>query len=331
VVATLAALYTQYFALFLIAGQNVAAVAVLWKRRQPDRPALAARWFGMQLLIVLGFLPWLPVMIDQALHHRLDWIAPLSWAQVRNSWGYLLYGRGWTGGWPDVVALALGLLLAVLAWPPGRGVRRVTESAWFGPVAWFWVPFALILAAAFRTPLYQDKQLLLLLPALAVLVAAGLMHVPGRWLRAALFVAVLALTAGPLIRQVTQPPQEHWDEVAAYLNARVRQGDALYVNASSGYLALDYYLRPDVARAGYPPGYDLLRGGWEGEVATQPVVERQLAALLPGHARLWLVEFIPGFWDPNGLIRAWLERNARAVEQVEFGGLRVWLFERSAP
>ena len=331
VAATLAAVYTQYFALFLVAGQNLAAVALLWVHRGPERRRIAAQWLGMQLVVVLGFLPWLPVMLDQALHHRMDWIAPLSWAQVRSSWGYLLYGRRWAGSWPDYVAAALGLLLVALSWPGRRTAGRAPESAWYGPAAWFWTPFVLILLAGWRRPLYQEKQLLILLPALVALVAGGLLRAPGRMWRAVLLVAVLALTAGPLIGLYTHPPQEHWHEVAAYLNARARPGDMLYVNASSGFLALDYYLQPDLTRAGYPADYSLLSGGWEGEVATPPVIERQMSGLLAGYSRLWLVEFIPGFWDPNGLIRAWLERNAQVVERVEFGGLRVWLFTRSTP
>ncbi len=50
---TLAALYTQYYAALLPLGFTLYA---LWRWRR--RPSALARWLGLQLLVAIGYLPW---------------------------------------------------------------------------------------------------------------------------------------------------------------------------------------------------------------------------------------------------------------------------------
>jgi len=344
VIVTLAVLYTHSFGLFLVAAQNISGLALEWRRRAQSegRRQQIGGWLLMQLALALGFLPWLPVMIDQMLHHRLDWIGPLSWSQLRHTWLYLLYGRDWQASLPDYLAAILGLALLLLALVPPlfaglrprRSLKSGTEDlAWIG--IWFGAPFAMIVLAALWAPIFQDKQLLIVLPPLIVLIAVGLsqLQLAARsWtLPAGALVLALALTAGPLVRHYAQPQPSCWSELAASVNTGSRPGDLLYLNAAAGALALDYYLQVDLSHAGYPPDYALLTGGWAGQVAAAEAVDGQLGALARQHSRVWLVEFSPGFWDPGGLIRAWLERHGRAVETTECGGLALTLFAEVGP
>ncbi len=307
VTVTLAALYTHSFGLFLVAAQNVAGLALEWRSRHSGgRRQLIGRWLLMQLALALGFLPWLPVMVDQMLHHRLDWIGSLSWPQLRHTWLYLLYGRDWQGSWGDYVGALLGLALLALAFRP-QPPRRCPapdrmDLAWIG--AGWECRFAMIVLVALWAPIFQDKQLLIVLPPLVVLIATGLSAIAAGGqvvgpAGGAMLILVLALSAGPLVRHYAEPQPSCWNDLALSVNTRSQPGDLLYLNAAAGALALDYYLQVDLPHAGYPPDYTLVTGGWAGEVTTAETVDAQLSALARQYSRVWLVEFSPGFWDPE--------------------------------
>jgi uncharacterized membrane protein len=325
---TLATLYTHYFALFLIAAQNLAGLLVYWPQSTKSRWQLAGRWLGTQMIVLVGFLPWLPTMIDQTLHHRLDWIPPLSWPIVRHSWLYLLNGGDWQGTPIDYLVILLGAALVLLALWPGDLQHRSQKlgRAWAG--LWFAGPVLLIIGLASLTPIYQDKQLLIALPPLVLLLALGILRLTQPMWRSALLVSFLGISILSLGKQYSQPGPQHWDEVAAYLNEHAQPGDLLYMNAAASELVLDIYLDVEMDKASYPPAFSLLQGGWTGEIATQEVVRAQLGPLSEKHPRIWLVEFSPGFWDPQGLILNWLNHHYRQVDTLQSRGIRLLLFVR---
>jgi hypothetical protein len=198
--------------------------------------------------------------------------------------------------------------------------------AWI--VFWFALPILLVVTVSLFTPIYQNKQLLIVVPALLLMLAAGCLRPVPRWERVVLAAALLGLMVHARYEQYVDPYKQPWDEVAAYLDTRAQPGDLLYMNAAASALAVDYYLASDLNLAGYPPGYDLLRGGWAGEIATGEAVEEQLAPLSARHARVWLLEYFPGFWDPQGVIQTWLRAHYPGSERVEFGEVSLWLFTR---
>jgi hypothetical protein len=148
--------------------------------------------------------------------------------------------------------------------------------------------------------------------------------------RSALLVAFLGISILSLGKQYSQPGPQHWDEVAAYLNEHAQPGDLLYMNAAASDLVLEIYLKVEMDKAGYPPTFSLLQGGWTGEIATQEAVEAQLTPLSEQHHRVWLVEFSPGFWDPQSLIVDWFQHNYVEVEHLSFENANLRLFSKEA-
>jgi len=330
---TAAALYTHNFALFLIAAQNLAALFLGWLPRREGRWLLALRWLAAQAIWFVAFLPWLPNLLFQTTSHRMTWIPPVDWSAVRNTWLYLLYGGAWQGRWVDLAGALLGLGLVALALCPGRrrqappsGAGSRPEVGWLG--LWFWATSLIIVAVARRLLIYQDKQMLIVLPPLLLLLALGLQRLR-RWpLRAAGYLAILALLAGPLLWQYTGAQKQDWRALAGYVDARAQAGDLIYFNPHATRPTFDYYSRSASPRAGYPPGYTLVTGGWAGELASPAAVSDQWDPLVQQFSRVWLVEFYPGFWDPQGLIEATLQQHYRLVETLEFADVTLKLFAR---
>jgi mannosyltransferase len=138
---------------------------------------------------------------------------------------------------PFVLLVGLALLGLV------RGGRT-----WRQAVVWAWiaVPVAGSLVASVAVSTYTEHLLVVIVPAVAMAVAVGLTSVHRRALAVAAGVAIAAFAAASLSIMLAERDNEDWRRATAIVLAGARQGDALVVNAPSGF---DYYARGD-ARAG---------------------------------------------------------------------------------
>jgi hypothetical protein len=193
-------------------------------------------------------------------------------------------------------------------------------------LGWWLVPFGLMAFLSLFYPLFQLKQTLMLLVPLLVLLAAALIRLPRavRVVLASALIWVLASSLGTMYREETK---DGWREAGDYIETHYQEGDLLYLNPAAGILALEPYLAHPLARGGYPPQYDVRTGGWEGTPVTAPVAERELEAATADYGRIWLIEYGPEFWDPEGHLLSWLEENGRQHTEQEFGEIRVRLYE----
>ena len=332
---TVLALYTHYFAAFVIVAENVLVLAwLVWVRvaRQPVGTSRLGwpfyrRWLGVQAALGLCFSPWLPVAVYQTRYHQMRWLAPPRALQIAGT--PLLMVLGDAGRGPVGVLAFVGLGLAVV-WAICRerqaADRRIQVTGYAFALGWVLVPFGLVALLSLVFPLFQYKQMLMLLTPLLAVIAAALIRLP-RPAQVALAGALAWFVVGSLSGMVRVETKDGWREAGAYIEARFRPGDVLYLNPAAGRLGLDVYLVEPLPHEGYPPEYDVRTGGWEGEPVTAAVAEREMAALAGSYRRVWLVEFGPEFWDPDGHLRAWLQDHGRPGSQESFGRIVVTLYE----
>ncbi|MGI8903158.1 MAG: glycosyltransferase family 39 protein [Solirubrobacteraceae bacterium] len=151
----------------------------------------------------------------------------------------------------------LGLTLALLTIVAGTIVRRFANgrrdrAAW-GPalvLSWLVVPVVLALAESWPgQPIFLPRNLLVALPAVALLLAWGIAdrRVP-RLIAWSSLVALVALRALQLAPSYHVSP-ENWRAASAYVLARSRAGDCLAFYPSDGRMAFRYYLGRSAASA----------------------------------------------------------------------------------
>lgn len=318
---TLVTLYTHSFSLFILLFQNLFVLMIsLWQRRSE----LARRWLLAQGVLLLGFIPWVPTLIFQVTQHHLSWIPSPTLTSIRNTVCYLIFGLQVPSRSQAVLAaLTVGALLLAIGFVVA--LREWRDKGLF-VASWFAIPSLTIAALSTRYPLYQDKQFLVVLAPLLLLLALSIsrMSIPGR---ALLFLVLLTITMPSLHRYYFLSQKQEWREVARYIDAHAQPGDTIFLNAAAGALTLDYYLTSGLPEDGYPQPYDLYRGGFDGEPTTPEVIDRRLGRLAQRHCRLWLVQYAPEFWDSQGLIPAWLDRMATQLPVPEFFGLDVRLYD----
>lgn len=318
---TLAALYTHYFTLFILVFENAFALGSSFWRRQWH---FLAKWLSAQAALFLGFLPWLPIFIFQVRYHNPAWIPRPDLASIRDTFLYLSLGTKWSAkGSVYIGALWLLLALGGLTFSLNRAEKR-KETLFV--VLWFLLPSVTIIGTSLHYPLYQDKQFLVVIAPLLLLFAVGAnaAKVP---LRAIIVISLIALLYSPLYDQYFMNQKQQWRDAACYIDTYAQPGDVIFLNAAAGALTLNYYLNSDLPQEGYPHNYDLYKGGFDGDIATADIVEERLSRLAQRYHRIWLVQYSAGFWDPRGLIPAWLDKHGTLVRAPGFFDIDVRLYQ----
>lgn len=166
---SLAALYSHYLTVFIFPAQ-----LLLIKRQQVKKLLLA--WSG----IALGFLPWLPIFIQQLSSGQqavgTDWgsvVGGLSLKALLLIPIKFLIGRIAIDN-NLVFALVMALPLLLTLWLVWRGIKSHRFLS-----AWLLVPLILIIIVSLKLPVLAYFRLLFLLPAFYLLIAAV---TPKKWL-----------------------------------------------------------------------------------------------------------------------------------------------------
>jgi hypothetical protein len=331
----LLALYTHYYALFLLAAQNA---YLLWLVRRGALPGgRGRRWLLVQGGLALACVPWLPFLARQGglAASATDWVAPDVLAALGGLTMALSVG--------DLAGLS-GLTAAALFLPAvGAGAwalrRRPDVLALLACYAL--VPLALGLLAAVPLHAFRERGFIAVAWVPHLLIAAGLVGLGGgvadawnsprrgvRWAstlgRALYGAALLGLLLQGTAAMVTAP-KEDWRSAAALIAALGREGDVIYLMHYGGQLALDRYLPPGLPRRGLPDDFDRGRGYGARYRLAPDDLQTQLAPDLAGRRRAWVVlSHADGRGDQ--LLLDYLDGRYPAMLRQDFYGVRVRLW-----
>lgn len=310
-IATLAAVYTHYFAFFVLFAQ-VAFMAWVNRRGLPSLRRLAA----VHAMLALAYIPWIVVQtgfLRGQAARRWDALRPASIAAV---WGNTLKAFAIGQTLPPAytwVAYALVMVVAVGAWRCGRasGRRRFV-------LLYLVVPFLITVAVAPVMPFYEPRFLIVALPAYILLLAYGLRSLqPVFWIPGLL----LALAANGVAmwnyNTDARYAKGRYGDMMAYVQANAQPGDVLLLEDSAQGALYDYYAPPDIPARFFPLDY-----GWD-----DPRTNDVLEAITAEHPRIWLVMFgNPAGYDPGHRLERWLADHASKAFHGDFVGSSLDLF-----
>ena len=341
VVLAAAMLYTQYYAMFVIATQSL--IWLLIADRLSIRACLA--WIAAQCSVALLFLPWLPVFLDQITNHKMTWLtnpgpSQLALSLVEVITGLRLHDQPPAGIERTVgVAVALVCLGAVvLTRIAGRGesarnnrVRYVLTTE-----LWFLVPLGMSIAVtSLVTPIFQEKHLLSFLPGLILAGAALISLVPHFAFRGLLLLIVIVVMSPGINAGWFIYGKQDWRGVTDYMLRERQSTDIVLLNPGAASLAITYFARQrgieELPVAGFPFVFDAARGPWVGERATAESVRGLLDGLRRDHRRIWLIQYSSSFWDPEGQIVRQLRAIGQPVAIRQFRSLDVQLYDVPPP
>lgn len=306
-----AAIYTHYFAFFILAFH--ALFALLWglvgRARRRARQALAA-----VAVTVAAYLPWLPFLVRRWHEDVSYWPGTLKLGEAARKVALaflggetLLEGEGLRLLAPYLAFLALAAL--AWAWRAAKGRADpwgLTFSLLYGAT-----PIALLLGLAYYVPKFNPRYAMLASPGVFLLLAGA---VPkrgegraARWVgvpvaAALAFVLGVSGYAGWNLYRNPAFTKPDFRGVAQFLRERVGPDEAILLVSGHMYPVFDFYW-PDSGRTCIPPLRILDARhplGWEAA----DLVNEATA----GKRGAWLVLWQDEVVDPTGVVAYMLER-----------------------
>lgn len=320
------ALYTHYYAGFLLAAVGLVGVAHSAVHRA--RHGVIA-WCGAHAVIALAFVPWLGVAIEQAglAASVADWsgVSPIE-ALPR-------YAGAVFAGAADPWAAPLGMALLGAA---GVGAWRLRRRPAGPALAWLLLAvliLPLVLGTVSSGFLHSFRERGFVAVAAApwlLAVGAVIGDAPRRWwetaARAGVGVALLAATVGGLASHHGERKEQWWD-AAAIVAAGAGPDDPIFFVHFGGQLAFDRYFTGTARRIGLPASFAWTDGYRAPYVVTSDDVRAKATPALDGSRRAWLV--LSHHQGRGGEhVTEYLDRWGTRAADVGLYGVRVLRYER---
>jgi hypothetical protein len=351
VLSAVAGLYALHYFAFLLIFENLFVFGwwLVARRARRHPPLLLRRWVLAQVLVVVLYLPWLPVALRQALDPPVPpWrgFTGLG-AVVLESWTALSLGQSVDPEsllvWPVLSFMFALYLLGVRG--AASGHRGSLKSVLL--CGYTFVPLFIIYLLSLSTPLFHVRYVFTYSPPFYLLLAVGLAALGRSWrLALPIGLTVIAVAGGHSIYRFFFDPQYATDDhrgAVSYMEKRIAPGDAVLIDAGYSYPAFLYYYEGAIAWRGrltdHQPddpqeGVILLQtgsiGGDEGlgwgdpgsdfYATTEEETARALEGVFARHDRVWVYRIYDTVTDPEGFIRDWLDEHGRLLGQEQFAG-----------
>jgi 4-amino-4-deoxy-L-arabinose transferase-like glycosyltransferase len=358
VAAATAAIYTHYFAIFLLVGLGCAWLldasrvartrhagsrepAPMWQAAEPGRRD-GTWWLPLVVAnaaVAVLYLPWLANLVTRLRVDRSYWTGTLKLHEALLDVA-LRFTSGETMGERTALWLLLlyGLITAAAAvglWRSWPQTRRTVIYALF----WLCVPVVAVLVLAFNVPKFNPRYVMLAAPSLLLIWAVGLaalgwqyastlrngVAAPPRKAIAAL--GVLLLLLGGAWSNYNwffnhAFDKDHWRQVAAFLRDRLAEDEVIVLVSGHAWPVWEYYAADlPVVRL---PQLEILDVDAVLDFATTgpPLIAAFDEAI--GKRGAWLVNWQEEVVDPNDVTPVQLELGGREKGQnATFNGLTV--------
>jgi 4-amino-4-deoxy-L-arabinose transferase-like glycosyltransferase len=289
-----------------------------------DRKILAA-YFVVGLLV----LPIVYFILTKDLG-QIDWIRK----PTLGAWKGLfreLSGNAADKGYNKELYLAAGCVAACCAaaavFRSGRSVEAWRYALMFSVAG---VPPLVTFAVSFHKPIFQEKYLIVMLPGLVMIAAAGISSVRNRLLFAAVLCLFAASSTVAVFRGYYPRTKENYRDAVSYVVSASRPGDGIIVHDQDTILPVGYYLDR------YTPGgtrldcvYPAPLGQYDYLKTYPTFTEAAACALKEKYGGMWLFlrNYRGGEIDPDTarVVSALSGCYARS-DRRNFGNLAVWRF-----
>ncbi|MBI2864421.1 MAG: glycosyltransferase family 39 protein [Chloroflexi bacterium] len=315
VTSTSVALYVHFFAALVLVGEAAVFFAGISRFRNRLGGFLAAAVWLTVPYVPLAVWQW-PLLLNPP-------PSPYAVLPLREMATALLsaFSVGASGG--NALTLTLFIFLLCCAVVLGRGEAQ-PPSRWpvIGALLYLVAPLVAFYAVSLRYPMFTERYLIVVAPGFQILVAAGLIAIGRRsavlLVACATLVAVVSWMAAYHLQHTTI--KADFRAAVRYYEAEGQRNDAVVAVMPYMRRSFDYYHRSP---------YRWVDPPYANQGVSEEEVSNKLKAATGGIKRLWLFIAEEDFWDDRALVRGWLDRNGRLLDEREFVGVRLRYYELS--
>jgi 4-amino-4-deoxy-L-arabinose transferase-like glycosyltransferase len=323
VIAVTTGLYTHYaYPIILIVVNAVAVVYLIDKSGMTERSRRLRLWFGLQMIPLLLYLPWLPTAWRQLTVWPGTNFPPSLPEILQIIADSLLLGLSWPYEQTGPVLIILLVILVVPALYYLSGISETVRLRAWILLLYLWFLLPVVFTIYVFSPAFL-KFLVVAIPALALLLAiTGVELVTvshQRWL-GYILVGLLLLEVSvtsllSLYNYYTNSAfaRDNYRDIAQFLEAVGSAGDAIILNAEGQQDVFGYYYHATT------PVYPLPRQRPLDKVETEAELEQIANQAENVYAVYWAEQQA----DPAGLIEGWLNTHLYKATDHWYGNVRL--------
>ena len=303
-------------------------------------------WLGYGLALAGLTLPYLPMLWWQwGMLITTQRKTGFSFTPLPEMLRLLLFSHS-RGFWPSESLLPLtpllflglaGIVLGLGEMGETRGEGELSAWRRFSLVlSWLLLPIVLIYALSLRQPIFTERYVIWIAPALMILLALGVQVVLSnagfiaKPLATLLLIYVFGFWLYAGWQQKTLPMKYDLRNAVTYIAER-RSPDTLlilqipYMQYSYRYYSSNFQadlLATSEARLGHWAGGLWTNDGSSDEQA-RAAVDQQMQQIVANTKELWVMRSEVEMWDQRHLMDEWLDHHGAVIDQAEFLGTQV--------
>lgn len=183
-------------------------------------------------------------------------------------------------------------------------------------LAWLLLPPLWLYLVSLSKPLYTDRYVIWIGPALLILLAQGVAALAAAWrpLGRIALVAVLAAGLAAGWRQMHTPIKSDFRAAAAYVEARRQSGDVLLFQIPYNRVVYEYYAGSQAQS---------IDGRYTNSGSAEAQVDAEMRRDLGNAPAVWLIASEEEMWDRRRLVRQWLETHGEVSDRQQLARVEV--------
>ena len=322
-VCTSLAVYAHFFAVLVCLTQFI-SLPLLGRKNIP--------WKGVATSVATTALLLSPVLLFGPIGNSLvTWIQPPTWHDLYH------FFRKVTGDRPLPLLYFLFCTIGLVSTVRQRSDSISAPPIWRGLSVAMWVILPPVLTFAYSlivSPMFVNRYLIISVPALALLAAAGISRLPRPWMQASVLILVLLLSSRGLHWWYAQRDKSDWRGVTALIRSRAEPGDAAICYAYGCQWVFEYYLNRSADERAYPVPLRLARETRVGRNAVDTMDTGLLENVPAAYERVWLVlhaDMVFKDQPDRSIIMDTLRAHYTYTSEHDFPSIRVLLFSKASP
>jgi len=252
-ITTVLLIYTHYLGIFILLGQQIYVIYLRYYRKQERIPI--GRFFLLQLIIIILFIPWIHIFILRALDLRREfWVTPPDIYTIPKT--ILVYA----GTYSFFGILVFFLMMAVMVYSYSVTKWNTKDTPIVFAGIFFLIPIlAPLFISLFWSPLYIIRLTIVSSVFLYFLVGIAIRNIRRPFLRTVVFLLLVFCSAANLYIYYSEMNKERWHEAVDFVDKNATSGDLLLFHAPFGQRGFVYYSsRSDLKSVPVPlQGYDI--------------------------------------------------------------------------
>lgn len=326
IVASVLMMYTHFYSVFILAAQNLYWLSLLFVSKGIFRETWK-RWLLAQIALLVLFLPWLSVLMQQVSRVAKGfWIPRLPARALFET--LITYSGSLQLAWMLFPLVGLAIYLGLKGRSKAKRELLIAEKRESASesrlkcyllLLWLVCPIILpFIVSEFSSPIFLPKYTISASIAFIILAARGFMSVGFHQLRMVLILLIVGFSVIDLRNYYGAVKKDAWRDAVASFNRLARPNDAVLFNQQSGMSPFDYYSkRTDLVEKPFPD--------YNTELKTDNLVD-QLRSAVEGHDRVWLVLSHQSGLSPliAEQLKEWYVITAHQVDP----GVEIYLFEK---